>query len=561
MTAPRSVSALLLALLTVWIVAPQAVQRLPEFEDSSAALNIPFQTASSATSQKYLPESMLGGVAVLDYDGDGWMDLYFVNGAALADPMPPGKQPDKSDPRYWNRLYRNNGNGTFTDVTAKAGVQGNFYGMGAAAADYDNDGRTDLYVTNLGQNILYHNNGDGTFTDVTKQAGVAGGGWSASAAFFDYDRDGLLDLVVTRYVEWSFDANPYCGEKLLGRRAYCHPDRFRPKSHLLFHNNGDGTFTDRSAATGLAAHPGKGLGIAINDFDRDGWPDILVANDSSPQQLFRNKHDGTFEEIALAGGLAYDDDGRTFAGMGVDAAVYDRDGWPDVFVNALGNQRYALFRNVKGSFEYTSGPSGVAAIMQLHSGWGAKFLDYDNDGWLDLFVAQGHVMDNIEVTQPSLRYREPMLLMRNVRGRFENVSGASGETFRRPLAARGAASVDWDNDGFIDLVVNVKDGPALLLRNQGGNGNHWLTIRAAGVKSNRDGIGSAIRVVGSEGIEQHGYITGSGSYLSSNDPRAHFGLGSARGVKLVEIAWPSGIVQKLENVSADRILSVQEPGR
>jgi hypothetical protein len=561
MTAPRFVSVFLLALLAVPIVAPLAGPGLPEFKDSSAALGIPFQTVSGATSQKYLPESMLGGVAVLDYDGDGWMDLYFVNGAALADPMPPGKQPDKSDPRYWNRLYRNNGNGTFTDVTAKAGVQGNFYGMGAAAADYDNDGRTDLYVTNLGQNILYHNNGDGTFTDVTKQAGVAGGGWSASAAFFDYDRDGLLDLVVTRYMEWSFDANPYCGEKLAGRRAYCHPDKFPPKSHLLFHNNGDGTFTDRSAAAGLAAHPGKGLGVAINDFDRDGWPDILVANDSSPQQLFRNNHDGRFEEIALAAGIAYDDDGRTFAGMGVDAADYDRDGWPDVFINALGNQRYALFRNVKGSFEYTSGLSGVAAITQLHSGWGAKFLDYDNDGWLDLFVAQGHVMDNIEMTQPSLRYREPLLLMRNIGGRFEDISRASGEPFRRPLAARGAVSVDWDNDGFIDLVVNVKDGPALLLRNQGGNGNHWLTIRTAGVRSNRDGIGSAIRVVASDGIEQHGYITGSGSYLSSNDPRAHFGLGSARAVKLVEISWPSGIVQKLENVSADRVLPVEEPGR
>lgn len=558
MKAGRPQAVLVAVLCAGWISTPQPVPRQPVFEDIVAAAGVRFQTRSSATSQKYLPESMVGGVAVLDIDGDGRMDIYLVNGAALADPMPAGKQPDKTDPLYWNRLYRNNGDGTFTDVTEKAGVKGRSYGMGAAAGDYDNDGRPDLYVTNLGRNILYHNNGDGTFTDVTERAGVAGSGWSASAAFFDYDRDGLLDLVVTRYLEWSFQGNPQCGGTRPGSRSYCHPDQFKPVTHLLFHNNGDGTFTDVSAESRLASFAGKGLGLAINDFDRDGWPDILVANDSFPQQLFRNRRDGSFEEVALKAGLAYDDDGRVFAGMGVDVADYDRDGWPDVLINALGNQRYALFRNRQGNFDYVSGTSGIAAISQLHSGWGAKFFDYDNDGWKDLFVAQGHVMDNIERTQPSLRYREPLLLMRNVNGRFVDVSHSSGMPFQSPRSARGAAVFDLDNDGFLDVVVNVKDAPALLLHNKGGNGNHWLTIRTVGSPSNKEGMGSVIRIVAADGTEQQGFVTASGSYLSSSDPRTHFGLGSSATVKLIEIVWPSGTRQRFANVRADRIITIEE---
>jgi len=501
---------------------------------------------------------MVGGVAMLDYDGDGRMDLYFVNGAAISDPMLPGKQPDKSDRRYWNCLYRNNADGTFTDVTEHAKVAGESYGMGVAAGDFDNDGRTDLYVTNLGRNILYHNNGDGTFTDVTDRAGVAGGGWSASAAFLDYDRDGKLDLIVTRYLNWTFADNPYCGDKRESYRAYCHPDHFKPIAHLLYHNNGDGTFTDVSAKAGFAAHPGKGLGVVVNDFDRDGWPDILVANDSSAQQLFRNRHDGTFEESGLIAGLGYDEDGKPFAGMGADAGDYDRDGWPDVFVNALANQRYALFHNIRGVFEYSSGSSGVAAASQMHSGWGTKFIDYDNDGWLDLFVAQGHVMDNIQLTQPAVRYKEAPLLLRNNRGKFSDVSAQSGDAFLKPSAARGAAFGDLDNDGWIDVVINVKDGPAMILHNRG-SGNHWLTIRAAGRASNRDGIGALVRLVTDDGTEQRTYITRSGSYLSSNDGRAHFGLGIAKSVKLLEIVWPSGTIQKLEQVKVDQILTVEEP--
>ena len=549
-----------MATVAVWTLWPFNTPRPVRYLDVTEKSRIQFQANSSPTSQKYLPESMVGGVAALDYDGDGRLDLYFVNGAALSDPMASGARPNKSDPRYWNRLYHNNPDGIFSDVTEKAKVAGEMYGMGAAAGDYDNDGHPDLYVTSLGRNILYRNNGDGTFADVTERAGVAGGGWSASAAFLDYDRDGKLDLIVTRYLEWDFEHNPYCGEKRQNYRAYCHPDQFKPISHLLYHNNGDGTFTDVSAKSGIARSPGKGLGVVVNDFDRDGWPDILVANDSFPQQLFRNRRDGTFEEVGLVTGLGYDDDGKPFAGMGVDAGDYDRDGWPDAFINALANQKYALFRNSKGFFEYASGSSGIGSITQMHSGWGAKFIDYDNDGWLDLFVAQGHVMDNIELTQPALRYKEPPQLIRNFRGKFTDVSAASGAVFQQPLAARGAAFGDFDNDGWIDVVLSVKDGRAVILRNDGsGSENHWLTIRTIGRVSNREGIGSSVRVVMEDGSEQRCYVTASGSYMSSSDSRAHFGLGSAKSVKLIEISWPSGAIQKLEQVKVDQILTIEEP--
>lgn len=531
---------------------------LPVFADITARSRVDFKNTAVHTSEKYLLETMTGGVAMLDYDGDGRLDLFFVNGAALDDPMPPDKQPDKTDPRYWNRLYRNNGDGTFTDVTGKAGVRGHSFGMGVAVGDYDNDGLPDLYVTNFGRNILYHNNGDGTFTDVTEKAAVAGGGWSASACFVDYDLDGFLDLVVTRYVEWDFSRNKWCGERKAGRRSYCHPDEFKPITHLVYHNNGDGTFTDVTEKSGFAASPGKGLGIAFNDFDRDGRPDILVANDSTAQQLFHNLGNGRFEEIALPNGLAYDEDGHAFAGMGVDFQDYDNDGWPDVFVNALANQKYALFRNLKGSFEYATGPSGIGGITMLHSGWGAKFVDYDNDGRKDLFVGQGHVMDNIELTQPGLRYLEPPLLMRNRDGKFEDVSKRSGAPFQVPSAARGIAVGDLDNDGFPDIAINCNNQNAILLRNMGGNGNHWLLVNTIGTVSNRDGIGAQLRLVSESGLEQYSVVSTAGSYMSSSDKRVHFGLGSDKIVRLLEIRWPSGIVQRLEKIGADQILTVRE---
>ena len=545
------------------LLGATAAQSVPAqiFEDITAKSGIRFKQESSRTSEKYLPESMGGGVAMLDYDNDGWLDLFFVNGAKLRDPMPPGALPDKSDRRYWNRLYKNNRDGTFTDVTEKAGLQGRLYGMGAGTGDYDNDGNMDLLVTNLGGNVLYHNNGDGTFTDVTAKAGVGGSGWCTGACFVDYDRDGHLDLIVSRYVEWDFSSNVYCGEHKPGYRAYCHPDQFNAITHLVFHNNGDGTFTDVSKKCGIAASPGKGLGIAVSDFDGDGWPDIFIANDSVAEQLFRNKHDGTFEEVALAAGLAYDQNGHVFAGMGADFGDYENSGWPSVFVNALANQKYKLFRNDKGTFEDVTDSIGLGASTMSHSGWGAKWIDYDNDGWLDLFVAQGHVMDNIQLTEPTLRYLEPPLLLRNQQGRFSGVSQESDPVFMTPLAARGAAFGDLDNDGLMDIAINCNDGHAIILHNRGGNGNHWLMLNLTGTSSNRDATGSKIRLVTDSGQQQTRFVSTAGSYISASDKRAHFGLGPSKKLKLIEITWPSGIVQRLEPVAVDQILKVKEPPR
>jgi hypothetical protein len=527
------------------------------FDDVTAQSGIRFHTEASRTSKKYLLEAMVGGVAMLDFDGDGLLDLFFVNGAALQDPMPDGARPDKSDPKYWNRLYRNRGDGTFEDVTSKAGVQGAGYGMGVAVADYDNDGHPDLFVTNYGRNLLYHNNGDGTFSDVTDAAGVAGGGWSTGAMFIDYDRDGRLDLVVSRYVTWDFSKDVFCGDVKPGFRAYCHPDIFPAVSHLIYHNEGGGKFRDMSQESGIASHPGKGLSVAMNDYDRDGWPDIFVANDSAPQQLFHNLHNGKFEEVGLASGVAYDEDGHTFAGMGTDFADYDNDGWPDIFVNALANQRYALFHNAKGAFTYVSSPSGVSPASVAHSGWGTHFADLDNDGWKDLFVGQGHVMDNIELTQPYTRYLEPPLLLRNNKGHFQDVSAGGGPLFQRPMAARGVAFGDLNNDGSVDIAINCDDGPAVIARNRG-SANHWLAIDTEGVKSNRDGVGAQIRVVSETGLEQYAIVSTAGSYLSASDKRVHFGLGAAKKASRVEVHWPSGTVQTLTDVTADQILHVRE---
>lgn len=518
-----------------------------------AAGTVPFRNQSSPTGEKYLIETMTGGVALLDYDGDGRLDIFLVNGAALQDPMPKGARPDKSDPRFWNRLYRNTPAG-FIDVTERAGVRGHSYGMGAAVGDYDNDGRPDLYVTNFGENNLYRNLGDGRFEDVTANAGVKGGGWSTAAAFVDYDRDGDLDLFVARYLEWDFALNKWCGARQRGHRSYCHPDEFKPVSQMLFRNNGDGTFADVSRTAGVAVES-KALGVAINDYNRDGWPDIAVANDSWPQQLFRNNGDGTFREVGLTAGIAYDEDGRVYAGMGIDFADYDNDGWPDLFVNALANQRYWLYRNVKGSFEPVTGKTGLGELTRLSSGWGARFLDYDNDGLRDIFVAQGHVMDNIELTQPGVRYREPLALLRNLGGEFTR---AAVPGFDVPLAARGAATGDLNGDGFLDIVVNCNNGPAVVHINRGGRG-HWLSIDLQGRRSNRDGIGGRVRVETGSGREQHGFVSTASSYLSASDKRVHFGLGEDRAVRLIEVTWPSGTVQRLENVEADSVVKVVEP--
>jgi hypothetical protein len=529
------------------------------FADITGQSGVRFLHRSGATPQKYLIESMSGGAAVFDYNGDGLLDIFLVNGAALHPSMRSDEAPDKTSPQYWNRLYRNNGDGSFTDVTAAAGLQGTGYGMGVAAADYDNDGHIDLYVTSLNGNTLYRNKGDGTFTDETARSGTAGGGWSAGALFIDYDRDGRLDLIVSRYLKWDFSMDIWCGERKPGFRAYCHPDQFGPVTHLVFHNEGGGRFKDVSRESGFSRFPGKGLGLTMNDFDGDGWPDVFIANDSVPQQLFRNNHDGTFSEVAVPRGVAYDADGRSFSGMGADFADYDNDGWPDIFVNALATQRYALFKNRGGMFDYVSDSSGVGSASILHSGWGAKFVDLDNDGWKDLFVGQSHVMDNIQLTQPHLRYLESPLLLKNVRGTFLDVSKESGPAMRQVHATRGVAFGDFNNDGRIDAVLNCNNEPAILLENRSVSGNHWLTVNTVGTVSNRDGIGTRARVVTETGPDQYAMVTTGSGYLSSNDKRVHFGLGLNRAVKLLELTWPGGKVQRLMNIPADRIMTVREP--
>jgi hypothetical protein len=534
-----------------------------QFTDITQAVGIDFKHEHSATSNKYLVETMGGGVALLDYDNDGRLDVFFTNGAKIDDPMPPGRLPDKSERIFWNRLYRQTNEGTFTDVTENAGVTGvagNYYGMGVAVGDYDNDGFEDLYVTNYGGNTLYRNGGDGSFTDVTKRAGVAAGGWSASAGFFDYDNDGQLDLFVTRYVDWSFQNNRYCGEKKPGYRAYCHPDNFDAVTNILYHNNGDGTFSDVSAKAGITGSSGKGLGVSFADYDDDGFTDVYVANDSVQSFLYHNNRDGTFEEVGLLAGVGFNEDGKTFAGMGVDFTDYDNDGRPDLFVTDLSNERYRLFRhNGDGSFRDVTNASGVGGATLPFSGWSTRFFDYDNDGWKDLFVAQGHVMDTIEKTSPNLSYLQPPLLLRNESGRFARV--VPGEVFKRDWAGRGAAFGDLDNDGDIDVVVSNAGQKAVVLRNDGGNQKGWLEIRAVGKRSNRDGIGCRVNVVSASGLSQYFTINTAVGYLSASDKRLLVGLDRDSTAKLVEVRWPSGLVQKFENVKARQVLVATEPVR
>jgi hypothetical protein len=411
------------------------------FVDATGASHINFTAVASHTSKKYLIETMGSGVALLDFDNDGLLDVFFVNGAALSDPTSKGTIPQKAGEKDWNRLYRQKKDGTFEDVTVKAGLQGVGYGMGVAVGDYDNDGFEDLYVTAYGGNRLYHNNGNGSFTDVTERSGTAGSGWSTSAAWVDLDNDGLLDLVVLRYLQWDFD-DIWCGERREGYRSYCHPDLFKAIPPLVYHNDGNGHFTEISAKIGVNL-PGKGLGIAIADFDRDGHTDIAIANDSMLEFLYRNKGNGSFEEEGLSAGMAVDAEGRTYAGMGIDFQDYNNDGLPDLVITDLANQKYALYRNNgDGSFTYDTYLSRIAAMTLLHSGWGVAFLDYDNDGLKDLLIAQGHDLDTIELTFPQIHYREPMLLARNTGRGFIDVSAQSGDVFREPWVARGMAVGD-----------------------------------------------------------------------------------------------------------------------
>ena len=531
------------------------------FVDDTASAGLRFQHRASKTPRKYLPETMGGGVAVLDYDQDGWMDVFFVNGARLELGFSQGKEPDKSDPAYWNRLFRNNGDGTFRDVTAETGLAGRGYGMGAAVGDIDNDGFPDLVVTNAATGdvpavIIYRNQAGKRFTDVTSAAGVQARGWATSAGFLDYDNDGHLDLFVCRYLDWRFDQDRGCGLETPQGRTYCHPDLFRPVANLLFRNAGDGTFRDVSGTAGIAKHAGKGLGVAFADFNSDGWMDIAVANDSYPQFLFRTQGDGTFQEIALASGAAYDENGEEFAGMGVSFDDLDDDGRPDLLITTLSQQRFAVFYNQgEEQFSYASDSSGLSRITRLLSGWGVGVADFDNDGKKDVFAATGHVMDNIERSQPHIRYLEAPLFLAMRGRRFTDASAAAGPLFGQPRAGRGAAVADFDNDGGLDLVVSNLNGEPYLARNRGPRGS-WIGFSVHGCGPNRDAIGATIVLTRVDGSRSHATVSRAGSYLSSRDHRVYFGLGSATEAARVEIKWPGGAQRTITALPPNQVLNV-----
>jgi len=548
--------AILLFALWIWLPAQSAPAGPITFENILQRSGIRFVMDSSSSSRKHQIETMLSGVAIFDYNNDGLMDLYFVNGARLPDM-------DKSDPRYWNRLYRNNGDGTFTDVTEKAGVRGAGFAMGVAAADYDNDGFADLYVTGVNRNQLFHNNGDGTFTDVTEKAGVAGihpklgKTWSISAGWFDYDNDGRLDLFVTNYVNWSLATEPVC--KTHDIVAYCAPDSYTGQPNMLFHNNGDGTFTDVSESSGIGKHVGKGMGVAFADYDADGFTDVFVSNDTYRNFLFHNNGDGTFREVGTVTGVAYNENGRSIAGMGADFRDIDNDGRPDIFVVGTVGDTFPLFRNRGTDFTDITSAAGIAVATGRLTAWGAGIADFDNDGWKDLFAACAAILDNAEEID-HLPSKLPNKLLRNLNGtRFEDVSALAGAAMLTPQAHRGMAYGDLNNDGRMDAVVTVKDGQPELLINRSTNSNHWLLVKLVGSHGNRDGLGARLKATLPDGRVLYNHATTSTGLGASSDPRVHFGLGADAQVAKLEIVWPSGIRQALENVAVDRVLTVHEP--
>ena len=535
-----------LATACAWLLLPMLTWAAAgvKFRELAPESGVQFRHDASKSDAKHLLEAMGAGVGMLDYDGDGLLDLYFVNGADLSNASQLVAM-DKVAPRYWNRLYRNLGNWQFEDVTAEAGVAGSAYGMGVAAADYDGDGDQDIFVTNYGPDLLLRNAGDGTFDDISAGSGVAGEGWSAGAAFVDFDKDGLLDLFVARYLDWTLATSRPCGASLPERRSYCHPRAFKPAKHALYRNLGGGRFKEVSETTGIADHPGKGLGVALGDFGSDGWVDIFVANDSYPQQLFRNIDGTRFEEVAVRVGAAYDAEGRDYAGMGVVWTDYDGDLLSDLLVNALGRQGYWIYRNTRGQFEPKSNESGIAAISELRSGWGMGLVDFDNDGWRDLLVGQGHVMDDIADSDPALAHKEPLMLARNLFGRFFDVARPAGPVFQRAFAARGAAFGDLDGDGRIDVAINVNDGNALLLRNVSASGNSVI-VRLEGGGYNRDAIGATVRIRSTDGSEQHAFQGSAGSYLSASSRDLHFGLGEHGRCESIEVTWPDGTTHTVQ---------------
>ena len=530
------------------------------FEEIAGRAGVRFRSDSSPTPAKHQPEPMLAGVALFDYDGDGYLDIYFVNGAGMPSLV-------KEGPRYKNRLFRNNHDLTFTDVTDKAGVGGAGYGIGAAVGDYDNDGRPDLYVANVNGYQLFHNNGDGTFSDVTRKAGVGGGlykgkkMWSVAAAWLDYNNDGLLDLFVSNYCRWDPATEQACfanGQN--GPRVTCDPRYCPPLPHTLYRNNGDGTFTDVSVQTGIAAHLGRGMGVAIADYDGDGYPDIFVANDNASNQLFHNIHGERFEEVALDAGVAFGDAGNVLSGMGVDFRDVRNDGLPSVWMTAIEKQTFPLYINVgHGQFVDKTSVAGLEMDTFEMSGWGNGIADLDNDGWKDLFVARSNIDTNVHQFSPRM-YEEPNTVFRNLgNGKFRDVSATAGSDFQIPGAHRGLAFGDLDNDGRMDAVVAVLNGQAKIFHNTTRNGNHWILLKLSGTKSNRMGIGAKIRLTAADGSVQYNHATTSMGYGGSSDPRVHFGLGANAVAQEIRITWPSGITQTLRDVAADRVVPVTEP--
>jgi hypothetical protein len=524
----------------------------PFEEIPPAASGITWVHTNGKSAERYLPETTGAGCAFLDYDNDGWMDIYLVNSGKcdFYDPNPPLR----------NALFRNNRDGTFTDVTEKARVAAGGFGQGVAVGDYDGDGFPDLYVTQYGRSILYHNNGDGTFTDVTERAGVAAPGWSSSAVWFDYDNDGRLDLFVCQFVEFSKSLNKSCGPGEEGKHGYCIPRLYQPMPSWLFHNNGDGTFTDVSKASGIRKYLGKAWGVVATDVNNDGRLDLFVANDTVANFLFMNRGQGRFEEIATQAGVAYSADGRARSGMGVDSADFNEDGWMDLFVANIDREMFSIYQNNHDeTFDDQAGPTGIGNATRLMSGWGLKFFDYDNDGNLDLFLANGNPDDLIESLHSQVKYQEPLMLFHNTGKSFQNVSPQSGPVFAKPLSARGMAIGDFDNDGAVDVLVSVNDAAPVLLRNKIGNQNHWLGIRLAGKKSNPDAIGA--RVIYQAGdLKRSRTKVGGGSYLSSHDPRIVLGIGKRTKIDWLEIKWPQpgGSIERFTELPIDRYITIVE---
>ena len=523
---------------------------------------ITFKEINYATEMKYPFETLGGAVAAFDYNNDGAVDLLFLNGS-------PSPQHLKTDPESFNRLYRNNGDGTFADVTESSGLSGrgmHGYPQGVAIGDYDNDGYADVLITQYGDNILYHNNGDGTFTDVTAKAGVSMSHipFKASACWVDIDNDGYLDLFVTGYFQWTFqdNSNDYCGERKPGFRTYCTPDVFKPLPNALFRNNGDGTFTDISEKAGINKHLGKGMGVSIADYNGDGKMDIFVTNDKMPNFLYRNEGGGVFKEVAMEAGVFANESGSMVSGMGCDFKDYNNDGWPDVFYADLIKESFTLFSNGgKGFFLDVTFPSGVGILSASHSGWSNKFMDFDNDGWKDIFIAGSHVVDNVELYNSTAHYKEACFLFKNLgNGKFEDISKDLGPDFQVVGGNRGVAVADFDNDGDLEVAVCRLNDTALLFKKKGGAPNHWLILNLQGTRSNRDGIGAKVKLTLPSGRKLHEHVTTANGIYSASDKRVHFGLGKETKASTIEIEWPSGIKQTLENVPADQILPIKETG-